>query len=216
MTAKPENYGRPFKMMTLHYSQTSPFVRKIMVLLHELGKTDDVTLSADGGTALDPAESLAAHNPLGKIPALQRPDGCTLYDSRVICQYLDAQSQSGLYPASPRLWETLTLEATADGILDAAVLMVYEARLRPPEHCLDVIVEAQWLKVSQALDAVNSRWMAHLAGPMDMSHIAMGCALGYLDFRQDARNWRAGRDALAAWYETFAQRPSMQSTLPPT
>lgn len=202
-------------MMTLHYSPTSPFVRKVMVLLHELGQADNIALCAAGGTALDPAEGLAAHNPLTKIPALQRPDGCTLYDSRVICQFLDAQANAGLYPAAPRLWETLTLEATADGILDAAVLMVYEARLRPPEHCLSNIVEAQWLKVSQALDTVNSRWMAHLAGPMDMSHIAMGCALGYLDFRHDDRNWRMGHDALATWFDAFAERPSMKATLPP-
>lgn len=201
-------------MMTLYYSQTSPFVRKVMVLLHETDQIDDVNIAISGGTALDPAAGLAAHNPLTKIPALERPDGCTLYDSRVICRFLDTRAESSLYPTDKRLWETLTLEATADGMLDAAVLMVYEGRLRPEEHCLPQIVEAQWSKVSQALDAVNTRWMAHLAGPMDMSHIALACALGYLDFRQEDRNWRQGRDALASWYTAWAERPSMKATLP--
>jgi glutathione S-transferase len=153
-------------------------------------------------------------NPLGKIPVLERPDGPALYDSRVICRYLDDISGGRLYPAKPRLWETLTLEATGHGITEAAVLMVYEARVRPEDRRFPEWVEGQWAKVARALDAIEARWMAHLAGPLDMGQIAVGCALGYLDFRHEARGWRAGRPALAAWFEAFDGRPAMAATRP--
>ena len=153
-------------------------------------------------------------NPLTKVPALERPDGCTLYDSRVICRYLDDRARAGLYPDG-RLWETLTLEATADGIMEAAVLMVYEHKMRPGEAFVEAWVDAQWAKVERAVGALNARWMSHLRGPLDMGQIAVGCALGYLDFRHDARNWRKGNDALAAWARKFDSRDSMQATAPP-
>ncbi len=132
----------------------------------------------------------------------------------MICAYLDDRAGSKLYPTGARRWDTLTLEATADGILDAALSMVYEGRMRPENERSPDWVEAQWIKVERALTAVNTLWMSHLHGRMDMGHIAMGAALGYLDFRHEARNWRSGRDALAAWYKGFADRPSMQATLP--
>ena len=136
-----------------------------------------------------------------------------IYDSRVITRYLDARAGTALYPDA-RIWETLTLEATADAIMDAAVLCIYESRLRPPEHRSQDWIEAQWSKVEGALNAVNERWMSHLAGPLDASHIAIGCALGYLDFRHDARAWRKGKDALDDWFAVFAERDSMRATAP--
>ncbi|MGB5067721.1 MAG: glutathione S-transferase C-terminal domain-containing protein, partial [Albidovulum sp.] len=108
----------------------------------------------------------------------------------------------------------LTLEATADGMLDAAILMVYESRLRPEDKRFAEWVEGQWGKVARALDALESRWIGHLNGPLDMGQIALGCALSYLDFRHDARGWREGHPALAAWYKGFAARPSMKATEP--
>lgn len=206
--------------MRLFHSQTSPFVRKVMVVLHETGQTADVDLVPAMGTPLVPGTMPLAQNPLGKIPALERAGGATLYDSRVICRFLDDRAQTGeggrsLYPAAPRLWETLTLEATGDGIMEAALLMVYEARLREPEHVLPEIVEAQWGKVARALDALEGRWLSHLAGPTDIGQIAVGCALEYLDFRHGARTWRHGREGLAAWAARFAERESMQATRPP-
>lgn len=201
--------------MKLYYSPTSPYVRKVMVLLHETGILDQVTLVAAAGTPVDPGSMPIDENPLGKVPALLRPDGNALYDSRVICQYLNVVAGADLYPAAPRLWDTLTLEATADGILDAALLMIYEQRIRPEDRRYDPWVEGQWLKVARALDAVESRWMDHLNGPQDMAHIALACALGYVDFRLDARGWRDGHPRLAAWAATFAERPSMAATRPP-
>ena len=92
--------------------------------------------------------------------------------------------------------------------------MIYETRFRPEEKVMMEWVEGQWGKVSRALDALNTRWMSHLNGRMDMGHIAVGCALGYLDLRHDARSWRTGRDGLAAWFEDFAKRDSMVATHP--
>jgi glutathione S-transferase len=200
--------------MRLYRSATSPFVRTVMVALHETELLGQVELVPATGTPLDPGTLPLAQNPLGKIPVLERPDGPALYDSRVIVRYLDDLAGGRLYPAKPRLWETLTLEATAQGIMEAAVQMVYEERLRPPEHRSAEVVEAQWAKVARALDAIEARWMSHLAAPLDAAQIAVGCALGYLDFRLGPRDWRAGRPALAAWEARFAARPSMQATRP--
>ncbi|SMC51078.1 glutathione S-transferase [Primorskyibacter flagellatus] len=201
--------------MKLYHSPTSPYVRKVMVVLHETGQLEDVTLEATTGTPLAPAAGLVAKNPLTKVPALERPDGCTLYDSRVICRFLDARAKAGLYPQGARGWETLTLEATGDGITDAALLMTYEARLRPEGQRMDAFVDAQWEKIENACAALNARWISHLSGPLDAGQIAVGCALAYVDFRHEARGWRNGNDALAAWYAGFAERGSMRTTTPP-
>jgi glutathione S-transferase len=200
--------------MQLFDSAASPFCRKVRVLLHETGLLGDVEIVAVANGPLAPDDQNKAKNPLGKIPTLVRADGPAIYDSRVICRYLDTLAGSGLYP-DRSLWETLTLEATADGIMDAAVLMVYEGRVRDEAMRSEAWVEAQWTKVTRALDAIEARWMSHLHGKLDMGQIAVGCALGYLDFRHGPRNWRAGRPSLAAWYETFSARPSMEATVPP-
>lgn len=198
--------------MRLIASDASPFVRKVRVVLLETGQMDDVQIVPVATSPLAIADE-AKVNPVGKIPCLVRPDGGPLYDSRVICRFLDDRAGAGLYP-DPLLWDVLTLEATGDAILDAAALMVYEGRCRPEERQHPEWVEGQWTKVAGALDALESRWLDHLAGPLDMGQVAIGCALGYLDFRHGARNWRDGHDGLAAWFADFAQRPSMQATVP--
>lgn len=200
--------------MKLYYADASPFARKVRVVLAETGQSGAVVLAPVVVTPTAPGDTVPARNPLGKIPALEREGGSTLYDSRVICQFLDDLGTAGLYPPKPRLWDTLTLEATADGIMDAAVLMVYEGRVRPENLRYGDWVEAQWQKVCRALDALEARWISHLQGPLDMAHISVGCALGYLDFRHADRSWRDGRPALAAWEASFAARPSMQDTKP--
>ena len=199
--------------MKLYYSPTSPYVRKVTVLILESGLKGIERVTASG-TPVDPGSLPVDRNPLGKVPALDRPDGPTLYDSRVICRYLDALAGTAFYPPAPRLWDTLTLEATADGMLDAALLMVYETRLRPEDIRYAPWVEAQWAKIDRALDAVEGRWMPHLDGPLDAGHIAMGCALGYLDFRHSMRNWRRDRPHLTAWCSAFSARPAMLATAP--
>jgi glutathione S-transferase len=199
--------------MRLFHSPTSPYVRKVTVLIAEAGLTGIDCVPASG-TPVAPSADVIEHNPLGKIPALERPGGPTLYDSRVICQYLDAQAGAGFYPPAPRLWDTLTVEATADGILDAALLMVYETRIRPEDKRHDPWVEGQWSKVARALDMLEQRWMPHLTGPLDMGQIATACALGYLDFRHGSRQWRSGHPHLAEWEAAFSRRPSMAATIP--
>ncbi|MHA6326693.1 glutathione S-transferase [Roseivivax sp. CAU 1753] len=199
--------------MKLYKLSPSPYVRKVHVTLIETGQIDDVTLVSGANSPLDPDPDLTALNPIGKIPALVRDDGGTLYDSRVICRYLDARAGGKLYPES-RIWDVLTLEALADGMLDAALAMTYELRFRPEGRVWEDWIEAQWGKIARALAAVEARWMSHLAGPLDAGQIAVGCALGYLDLRHDARGWRDGHAALADWYEGFSARPSMQATVP--
>jgi glutathione S-transferase len=182
-------------------------------LLHETGQIDSVEVVASVPSPIDPDASVTSVNPLGKIPALIRDSGPALYDSRVICRYLDAQADAGLYPEA-RLWDVLTLEATADGIMDAAILMVYEGRARPEEKRHEPWVEAQWGKVARSLDVLEARWLSHLSGPLDMGQIAVACALSYLDFRHGDRGWRGAHPDLAAWHATFEARPSMQATRP--
>lgn len=201
-------------MLRLYTSPTTPFGRKVMVLILEAGLADQVEIAQATGTPLDSSKMPLSQNPLGKIPALERGDGPALYDSRVICRYLDDRAGAGLYPPAPRLWETLTLEATADGMIEAAILMLYEGRLRPEEKRFDAWVEGQWAKIARALDTLEGRWMSHLNGPLDMGQIAIGVALSYLDFRFDARGWRQGRPELARWHEAFAARESMTATVP--
>jgi len=200
--------------MKLLDNPASPYCRKVRCLLIEADRAEAVELVTTGGHPTDPNTAALSYNPLGKIPTLLREDGPALYDSRVICRFLDAQFGTGLYPPS-RVWEVLTLEATADGIMDAAVLMVYETRSRVAEARDPAWVQGQWLKITTALDVLETRWMSHLGGPLDMGQIAVGCALGYLDFRHKDRDWRSARPALAGWFEGFGRREAMLKTAPP-
>ncbi len=200
-------------MLKLIVSPASPYVRKVRVLIREAGCEDDVEEVRVSTTALATDPSILPHNPTGRIPVLIRNDGPAVMDSRVICRFLDTRFQAGLYPEA-RLWEVLTLEALADGILDSALLMAYEVRLRPEDKRFPEWIEAQWGKVTRALDSVEDRWTSHLAAPLDMGQIALACALGYLDFRHDGRNWRGGRPNLMAWEARMAVRPSLTATAP--
>jgi glutathione S-transferase len=147
--------------LNLLTAPASPYSRKVKVLLYETGLNDRVELVQvkTSPVAVDP--KVQAANPLGRIPCLLREEGPAIYDSRVICRYLDAQPDGGFYPEST-LWEVLTLEATADGILDSALSMVYERRLRPEEAQSQAWLDAQWSKVDQGLSALNSDWISFL------------------------------------------------------
>lgn len=198
--------------MQLIMSPASPFVRKVRVLIREANALDNVKEVEVTTSPMASAAEAVAANPLGKIPSLTRADGPTIYDSRVICRFLDETLGAGLYPQKG-LWEVLTLEATAEGIMDAAVGMTYEMRFREDKAWSDWL-DKQWDKIDRALDAIEARWMSHLQGPLNMAQIATGCALAYLDLRHDARGWRDSRPTLANWEEGFAKRPAMQDTKP--
>ena len=198
--------------MKLYTNPASPFCRKVEILLVETGRTDQLEEIPAAGHPTDPGNMPIDHNPIGKIPTLIA-NGRALYDSRVITRFLDEEFQSGLYPAA-NIFDVLTLEATADGISEAAVLMVYEGRTRAEDKYDETYVEAQWSKVTRALDHLEATAMTLLNAPLHMGQIATAAALGYLDFRHAARDWRASRPNLAQWYDDFAKRPSMQATNP--
>ena len=172
-----------------------------------------IHLHSQATTAFNSDASVIAANPLGKIPALIRDNAPAIYDSRVITRFLNDTNDGAFYPAN-RIWETLTLKATADAITETAVIMAYEVRLRPEVEQLPTWIEAQWEETSRGIVAVNTRWISHMSGPLDVSHIAIACALSYVDLRHDARNWRDGNAALAAWHADFGARDTMRATKP--
>jgi len=153
--------------MELIFSPASPFVRKVNVLIHEVGLREQIKLSSVQTTALNTSPDARAANPLGKIPALILDDGRTLIDSRVICRFLNDLSDANLYP-NDQLWEVLTLEALADGIMESGVSMVYEARLRPEAQQSPDWVAAQWSKISHALEALERRGFMAMDGDLNM------------------------------------------------
>ncbi|UQS90300.1 glutathione S-transferase [Pseudomonas chlororaphis subsp. piscium] len=204
--------------MTLFHNPASPYVRKVMVLLHETGQLDRVALQASQLTPVNPDAALNQDNPLGKIPALRLADGNVLYDSRVILDYLDQQHVGN--PLIPRegsaRWRRLTLAALADGIMDASVLIRYELALRAPEKHWEQWLDGQRDKIRRALAVLEADAIAELASHFDVASISVACALGYLDFRHPDLQWRDAQPRLAAWYAEVIQRPSMLATQPPT
>ena len=202
--------------MTLFHNPASPFVRKVMVLLHETGQTDRVALQLSQLSPVSPDAALNQDNPLGKIPALRLADGNVLYDSRVILDYLDQQHVGNpLIPAEGTArWRRLTLAALADGIMDAAVMVRYEVALRAPEKHWPEWLDAQREKIRRALAVLEAEAIAELTCHFDVAAISVACALGYLDLRHPDLNWRDTQPQLAAWYFEVSQRPSMLATVP--
>jgi len=197
--------------MKLIMAEASPFARKVRVLLRETNQLEEVEEVSIATSPFQVNEQAKAANPTGRIPSLTRADGPALYDSRVITRYLDAKAAAGMYPEA-KLWDVLTVEATGDSMMDSAVSISYELRLRPQEEVSTEWTDAQWAKVVGGCDALQNQWMDLLNGPLNMAHISIACALGYLDLRHDARNWRQGHDALAAWFADFSKRPGFHKT----
>ncbi|WP_339544005.1 glutathione S-transferase [Pseudomonas sp. RA_35y_Pfl2_P32] len=202
--------------MTLFHNPASPFVRKVMVLLHETGQLNRVALQPSQLSPVSPDAALNQDNPLGKIPALRLADGTVLYDSRVILEYLDQQHVGN--PLIPRegsaRWRRLTLAALADGILEAAVMIRYELALRAPEKHWAQWLDAQREKIRRALAVLEADNIAELSCHFDVAAISVACALGYLDLRHPDLQWRDAQPQLAAWYADVSQRPSMQASVP--
>ena len=199
--------------MQLYSSPASPFARKVRVSAHELGLDARLQLINITLSPVNPHAGLRTHNPLGKIPALVSDSGETLYDSPVICEYLDALAGGGrLIPAAAAArWTALRRQALADGLTDATVLVRYEQAVRPAALRWQDWIEGQFLKVRTALDALEQE---DLEGPFDIGAVSLACALGYLDFRFAEERWRETRPRLAAWYDAVSQRPSLLATRP--
>jgi len=195
---------------TLHWSPTSPYVRKVMAAAHELGLADRFDLVPTRPETV--VADVAADNPLGRVPALMLPDGTTIFDSLVIAEFLNETAGGALFPPrGPERWRTLTLHALGQGVIDAAIAIVAEGR-RPAAERSAAWTAARQAEIGRALDAAER---APPGAGADIGTLTLAVALGYLDFRQPERAWRPGRPGLARWYEAFAQRPAMQATKPP-
>lgn len=196
-------------MLILRSSPASPFGRKVKIAIAELGLGDRIEIApADTN---DPNEPLRKQNPLGKIPTLVLEDGTTLFDSRVIAEYLDHLAGGGrLFPAGEARFAQLRLQALADGLCDAALLQVYEVRFRPEEGRNAAWVENQAGKVARALASLEAAPPAY--DRPRIGEIALACALGYLDLRFEGK-WRADHPALVAWLDGFAGKvPAFEAT----
>jgi glutathione S-transferase len=193
----------------------SPFVRKARVLILELGLQDVVTLQDPGAvTPVTNNADLNAVNPLGMVPALMLDDGSSLYDSPVICEYLNQIADGPFFPMDPeRRFRTLGLQALGDGILDLSVAMRYETAARPQALQWQDWIDNQNEKIRRGLDTLETR-CAHFESTPLIGEITIACMLGYRDFRYADDDWRAGRPALTKWYEAMMQRESLQQTIP--
>ena len=199
-------------MMKLRYSPTSPYVRKITVLAHETGQKDKIELVATNFA--DPANGLAAQNPLAKVPALILENGTTLYDSPVICEYLDSlHSGTKMFPASgDARWTALRRQALADGIMDAGILRIGEQRRPANEQSPGWLVKQKDV-MARGLDALEAE-ISSFGKNADIGSITVACAVAYALFRFGGDKPLDNRPKLKAWYETFSQRPSMVATVP--
>lgn len=198
--------------MKLRYSPLSPFVRKVTVTLIETGLEDRVErIPTD---VWDPETDIAKDNPLGKIPTLITGDGKALYDSPVICEYLDGLHDGDkLFPASGQArWQALRLQALGDGMSEAGIATLLETR-RPEELQYEKWMARQTAAILRAMDALESETDG-LEGPLTIGQVAVGCSVGWLDFRFPDLGWRQDRPGLAEWFEGFNERPSMTATVP--
>ena len=197
--------------MKLHYSPTSPYVRKVVACAVARG-IDAQLERTETNPHVSPPD-LLAHNPLSKVPCLVTEDGLALFDSPVICEYLDSVGdERPLFPpAGPARWRALRQQAIGDGIMDAAVARRMDQG-RPQEDARDAFMDRQAAAVERALDLLEADVPAQ---HVDIGAIAIACALGYLDLRFAADAWRTSRPKLAAWYEVMAARPEIAGTAPP-
>lgn len=198
--------------MYLRYSPTSPYVRKVRVFAIETRLDEVIDLVETNPHEKPPA--LTAENPLGKVPTLVTDDGLVLFDSPMICEYLDgAHGGNRMVPvATPVRWHVLRLQSVGDGIMDAAVSMVMEGRRAAGEQSPGFL-EHERGRITRTLDWLQAN-VDELGGRLNLGQISVACALGYLDFRLPDLGWRAGREALARWFEAVDERDSMRRTAP--
>lgn len=199
--------------LTLRSTLTSPFGRKVRMAALVLGVSNRLTLHP--ADTLDETDTLRQQNPLGKMPCLLLPDGTAIYDSRTIIELLQEMSAGALLIPSyglPR-YRALTRAVLADGIADAALLMVYEGRFREPGTYSERWLSHQRGKVTRGLAAFEEAPPS--VAPTDVVAIALACALGYLDWRKPVA-WRETHPRLVRWLADFAaQEPAFNATKAP-
>ena len=202
--------------MKLFYSPASPYARKVRVVAIELGLGERLALEPTDVSPGKPNRAYAeTRNPLRKIPALETDDGSTIYDSTVICEYLDQLAGGGkLFPREPSLrWQVLTNHALAQGMCDAAILFRYEVAVRPEPLRWNTWLEDQWDRIESGLQWFDQN-NAELSEPLSVAHLALGCLLGYIEFRMPDRPWRTRFPHVRDWFERIERRPSFQQTRP--
>jgi glutathione S-transferase len=199
--------------MKLHWSPRSPFVRKVMIVAHELGLVDRLDCVRTVAATTRPHPELMRDNPLSKIPTLLLDDGSVLYDSRVICEYLDGlHAGRKLFPIETKARMTaLRRQALGDGALDFLLLLRNERERAQPSP---VHVAAYSAKKAAVLDAFEREADDLAAAPFDIGHIGIGGALCYLDFRYASEPWRDTHPKIAKWHADFCARPSVRATEP--
>ena len=197
--------------MRLFFSPNSPYARKARIVIHEIGLTPrvecvHVQLPADA--------AFRAVNPLGKIPTLLLDDGLAIYDSPVICEYLNTLGHGKFFPRAdaPR-WRALTLQALGDGLADAVVRRVQEMRVAEPRRSDDVI-RRQTTAIESSFAALD-QGCANFSVDPTIGEISVCCAIGYLDLRAPHDGWRDRYRHLARWVDAFSRRPSVDATKPP-
>jgi glutathione S-transferase len=214
-TSRLTHAGASFResSMKLHWSPRSPFVRKVMIVAHERGVADRLTCVRTVATTFKPQAELMKDNPLSKIPTLVLDDGTVLYDSTVICEYLDAlDGTPELFPRQPKARLTaLRRQALGDGFLDMMVLNRNERERKPPS---EAHLHSNAVRMSAILESLEREAESLTTTPFGIGHIAIGCALSYLDFRYAEENWRKGHLHLANWHASFAARTSVRATQP--
>jgi glutathione S-transferase len=198
--------------MKLHWSPKSPYVRKVMICAHELELTDRLELVRSVAAMLKPNERLMLDNPLSKIPTLVLDDGFAIFDSVVICEYLDTLSSGSLFPKQGSdKWQALRWHAFGDGLLDALILWRNERERQAP---LEALIAAFDLKARASLRQLDDEAQALNETALSIGHIAIGCALGYLDYRFDTFGWRPLAPRLAEWFDETRSRASFKNTEP--
>lgn len=200
--------------MKLFYTPTSPYARKVLVVAIETGLDEQIErVNADPWTA---DSEVGQYNPLGKVPALLTAEQDILFDSPVICEYLDSlHGGAKFFPAQGKArWQALRTQALADGILDATVLTRLES-MRAEDKRNEAWTERQRVAIRRGLDILE-REAQMLNGSVTISHVAVACALGYLDFRLSEEHWRVPHPRLASWFAVWSTRSSMQHTEPPS
>lgn len=200
--------------MKLFYSANSPYVRKTMILLHEIDMVDQIEFIADYKTSPKSAAEKIKHNPLNKVPVLVTDDGFSIFDSPVVGQYLDTlHTGSKFYPMEGRArWEALRYEAIGDGMMDAAILVIYEEKRRSLQ-----LFWQEWYDKQEPKLRASLNHLEETVGPpktFDAGAISIVCALGLIDFRFDYLNWKAKYPKLAEWYLEVCERPSVSMTGP--
>jgi glutathione S-transferase len=200
----------------LFFSPASPFVRKVMVCALERGIDGHIEKLGSAAHPINQDPTIKAHNPTGKVPTLIADDGSAIYDSRVICEFIDSVGTApALFPAAGvDRWQALVLQSAADEMLDAALLARYETVARPEALRWADWHQGQITKIHTTVRAYSGAWIGHLEQRLDIGTIAAAVSLGYLDFRFPDLGWREGNERLARWYAGFAERASMKATVP--